>query len=221
MTKKSQRGLRYDGSIDKYPISDGEVYALPNGSKITISDITKGLPLFTKEADCIFIDPAGNKGVLKAYYTKAEKECPVQSFDEFVTHIKRCIQEISPERLFVECFSRNKNQMIPMVESLFPCVKVYDSTYYHSKKNPCWIIQGTKSPEDWGLGGIDEEDVIYKICKEVPFNSITDFFMGQGLVADAAYMAGKVFYGSDMNRNRLAVAISRVAKRGGKWSVIR
>ena len=48
---------------------------------------------------------------------------------------------------------------------------------------------------------------------------IRSFFMGQGLVAQAAYAAGKVFYGSDMNRNRLAVAISKVAKRGGEWTV--
>lgn len=216
-----QKGMKYDGSIDQYPIADGEVYSLPNGSKITIADITNGIPKFGKQADCVFIDPAGNKGVLKSYYTKADLECPVQSFDEFITHIKRCIQEINPERLFVECFPRNKNQIIPMVESLFPHVKVYNSTYYHNAKNICWIVQGTKKPEDWGLEGIDEWDAVFKICKDVPFTSITDFFLGRGLVAEAAYDAGKVFYGSDMNRNRLAVAISRVAKRGGEWLVTR
>lgn len=216
-----QKGMKYDGSIDKYPIAEGEVYSLPNGSKISIADITNGLPDFAKQADCVFIDPAGNKGVLKSYYTKADLECSVQSFDEFVTHIKRCIQEINPERLFVECFPRNKNQIIPMVESLFPYVKVYNSMYYHNAKNTCWIVQGTKQPEDWGLEGIDEWDAVFKLCKDVPFTSIADFFLGRGLVAEAAYDAGKVFYGSDMNRNRLAVAISRVAKRGGEWSVTR
>ena len=40
----SQKGLRYDGSIDKYPITEGEIYSLGNGSKITIADITSGLP---------------------------------------------------------------------------------------------------------------------------------------------------------------------------------
>lgn len=214
-----QKGLRYDGSIDKYPIAEGEIYCLGNGSKITIADITNGLPDFSKKADCVFIDPAGNKGVLKAYYTKAEKACPVHSFDEFVTYIKSCIEQIKPERIFVECFARNKNQILPMVESLFPNVKVYNNTYYHSKKNECWIIQGSKQPEDWGLDGMDEWDAVFKICKEVPFNAITDFFLGQGLVAEAAYEAGKVFYGSDMNRNRLAVAINRIAKRGGEWTI--
>ena len=71
-----QRGMKYDGSIDIYPISEGEVYQLGNGSKIAIADITKGIPEFVKEADCIFIDPAGNKGVLKSYYTKADLDCP-------------------------------------------------------------------------------------------------------------------------------------------------
>lgn len=218
MTMK-QKGLRYDGSIDKYPITQGEVYSLANGSKITIADITLEIPEFSKNADCVFIDPAGNKGVLKAYYTKAEKECPVQSFDEFVAHIKKCIEQINPNRLFVECFARNKNQIIPMVESLFTYVKIYNSTYYHNKKNVCWIVQGSKTEEDWGLEGMDEWDAVFKICKDVPFNAITDFFLGQGLVAEAAYEAGKVFYGSDMNRNRLAVAISRIAKRGGEWTI--
>lgn len=82
----SQKGLRYDGSIEKYPITEGEIYSLGNGSKITIADITLGLPEFSKNADCVFIDPAGSKGVLKAYYTKAEKQCPVDNFDEFVAH---------------------------------------------------------------------------------------------------------------------------------------
>lgn len=215
----SQKGLKYDGSIEKYPIVDREVYSLPNGSKISIADITRGIPEYLKQADCVFIDPAGNKGVLKAYYTKAELECPVQSFDEFVAYIKRCIEEINPERLFVECFPRNQKQIIHMVESLFPCVKVYNSSYYHDKKNVCWIVQGTKQQEDWGLEGVDEWDAVFKICHDVPFTSISDFFMGRGLVAEAAYKANKPFYGSDMNRNRLAVAISRVAKRGGEWTV--
>lgn len=216
---RTQKGMTYDGSIEQYPITKGEVYSLPNGSKITIADITEGIPQYAKQADCVFIDPAGNKGVLKSYYTKAELECPVQNFDEFVTHIKRCIEEITPDRLFVECFPRNKNQIVPMVEALFPCVKVYNSMYYHNPKNTCWIVQGTKQQEDWGLEGIDEWDAVFKLCKDVPFTSITDFFMGRGLVAEAAYDAGKVFYGSDMNRNRLAVAINRVAKRGGQWSI--
>ena len=214
-----QKGLRYDGSIDKYPITEGEVYCLDNGSKITIADITLELPEFSEKADCVFIDPAGNKGVLKAYYTKAEKECPVQSFDEFVTHIKKCIEQIKPDRIFVECFARNKTQIIKMVESLFPCVKIYNNTYYHSPKNACWIVQGTKQPEDWKLEGMDEWEAVFKICEDVPFKAITDFFLGQGLVAEAAFNAGKVFYGSDMNRNRLAVAINRIAKRGGDWTI--
>lgn len=146
----SQKGLRYDGSIDKYPITEGEIYSLGNGSKITIADITLGLPEFSKNADCVFIDPAGSKGVLKAYYTKAEKQCPVDNFDEFVAHIKRCIEQINPDRLFVECFYRNKKQLVPMVESLFPHVKIYENTYYHKPDCKCWIIQGTKQAEDWG-----------------------------------------------------------------------
>lgn len=145
----SQKGLRYDGSIDKYPITEGEIYSLGNGSKITIADITLGLPEFSKNADCVFIDPAGSKGVLKAYYTKAEKQCPVDNFDEFVAHIKRCIEQINPDRLFVECFYRNKKQLVPMVESLFPHVKIYENTYYHKPDCKCWIIQGTKQAEDW------------------------------------------------------------------------
>ena len=214
-----QRGMKYDGSIEEYPISEGQVYELQDGSKIQIADITKGIPSFLRQADCIFIDPAGSKGVLKSYYTKADMECPVQSFDEFVGHIKRCIGEISPSRLFVECFMRNRESLEAMVRSMFPYVHVYDSMYYHKPENKAWILQGTMQPETYAFDGMDEWDIVYKMCKEVPFQSIGDFFMGQGLVAEAAYSAGKTFYGSDMNRNRLAVAISRVAKKGGVWTV--
>lgn len=214
-----QRGMKYDGSIDKYPIKKGDVYELGNGSKISVADITEGIPQFLKEADCVFIGPAGSKGVLKSYYTKADLDCPVQSFDEFIIHIKNAIREINPERLFVECFMRNKQQLLKMVEELFPCVRVYNSTYYHSKKNQCWILQGTKNEEDWKLDGVDEWDAVFNICENVPFKSISDFFMGQGLVAQAAYKNGKIFYGSDMNRNRLAVAINKVAEMGGEWNI--
>lgn len=214
-----QRGMKYDGSIDEYPITEGQVYELQNGSKIQIADITKGIPDFERQADCVFIDPAGSKGVLKSYYTKADKECPVDTFDEFIGWIKKCIGEINPDRLFVECFMRNRDQLESMVRELFPHVVVYDSMYYHKPENKSWIIQGTKKPEKYDFDGMDEWDIVYKICKEVPFTSITDFFMGQGLVAEAAFSAGKPFYGSDMNRNRLAVAISRVAKKGGVWAV--
>lgn len=211
--------MKYDGSIDEYPISEGQVYELANGSKIQIADITKGIPSYEKQADCVFIDPAGSKGVLKSYYTKADKECPVDTFDEFIEWIKKCIREINPDRLFVECFMRNREQLEAMVKELFPHVVIYDSKYYHKPENKAWIIQGTKQPEKYDFDGMDEWDIVYKMCKEVPFNSITDFFMGQGLVAEAAFSAGKPFYGSDMNRNRLAVAISRVAKKGGVWTV--
>lgn len=214
-----QRGMKYDGSIDEYPIKESDVYELANGSKIQIADITKGIPSFEKQADCVFIDPAGSKGVLKSYYTKADKECPVDSFDEFVGWIKKSLNDINPDRLFVECFMRNRDSLEAMVRELFPHVVVYDSMYYHKAENKCWIIQGTKQPEKYDFDGMDEWDIVYKMCKEVPFKSIADFFMGQGLVAEAAYSAGKPFFGSDMNPNRLAVAISRVAKKGGVWSI--
>lgn len=212
-----QRGMKYDGSIDIYPIKEGEVWSLENGSSMAIADITKGIPPFLKKADCVFIDPAGSKGVLKSYYTKADKECPVQSFGEFVEHITRCIKEINPDRLFVECFMRNREELEAMVRSLFPNVVVYDSMYYHKPENKAWIIQGTKQPEHYDFDGMDEWDIVYKMCRDVPFTGIADFFMGQGLVAEAAYAAGKPFYGSDMNRNRLAVGIHKVADKGGVW----
>lgn len=211
--------MKYDGSIDEYPIKEGEIYELTNGSKIQIADITRGIPSFLRQADCVFIDPAGSKGVLKSYYTKAEKECPIQTFGEFVEHISRCVTEISPTRLFVECFMRNREQLESMVRNLYPHVKVYNATYYHRPENKAWIIQGSYNPEEYEFEGMDEWDIVFKLCKEVPFTSIADFFMGQGLVAEAAFAAGKQFFGSDMNRNRLAVAINRVAKKGGVWSV--
>lgn len=214
-----QRGMKYDNSIDLYPISDGEVYKLSDGSSITINDITEGIPAFMKEADCVFIDPAGNKGVLKSYYNKAELDCPYQSFEEFCQVIMQRIIEINPDRLFVECFSTNRKALTEMVQRLYPCVKVYNSTYYHSQKYKAWIVQGTRQPEEYPFEGIDEENVIYKICEVVPLNCIADFFMGRGLVAESAYKSGKKFFGSDMNRNRLAVAIRRVADRGGVWNV--
>lgn len=215
-----QRGMKYDNSIDIYPIKEGEVYTLPNGSKMRLLDIVKDeWPSYLKEADCVFIDPAGNKGVLKSYYTKADLVCPVDDFKDFASYIKGMIQFINPSRLFMEVFSSNKNTLIPLAEELFPCVKVYESMYYHRPECKCWIVQGTQTPEDYHYDGIDEWDIVMRMSKDVPFDTIADFFMGQGLVAQSAFKAGKRFFGSDMNRNRLAVGIHKVADLGGVWSI--
>lgn len=210
----------YGNKIKDFPIDVGDVYRLPDGSALSLFDIVTGgsLPDYFKGADCIFIDPPGNTGCVKSYYKKAGIDCPVQNFTDLAEVIKRRIAEINPERIFVEAFAQNQKYLLNIVQTLFPCVKVYNATYYHKPDCKCTIIQGTQEEEDYGFEGMDEWDVVYKLCRDVKFNCIADFFMGQGLVAEAAFTAGKKFVGSDMNPNRLAVGISIVDKIGGKWN---
>ena len=47
---------------------------------------------------------------------------------------------------------------------------------------------------------------------------IADLCTGRGLTTVAAYMLGKKFVGTELNKRRLAVAIERVNNLGGKYA---
>lgn len=213
------KGYKYDGSIERFPVSEGEVYHLPNGSKLQINNIFDEVPEYFKEADCVFIDPPCSKQNLGSFYTKAEKERDWTEFSEFFNRLLHYIDTIKPSRIFVEVFYADHDEFLAALQARYPHVKVYESLYY--KKNRCWIIQGSQEPESYPIDGIDETKANEIICQAVPFNCICDFVMGQGLTATSAFKAGKKFVGGELNRNRLAVGIAKVADLGGEWSVVK
>lgn len=212
------RNYKYDGSIDRYPIVEGEVYELPNGSKLSINDLNNGVPSYMKEAQVIFIDPPCSKVNLKSFYTKANLD-NVPDVIVFYQNIIKAIQTINPSLLVMELFASNKDYFIEWAKQNYPFVKVEESTYYHNKKNRCWLMQAGLVDCNLSFEGIDEWDAVYKLAKDMPFDCIGDFCIGQGLVAIAAQAAGKKFVGCELNRNRISVAIAKVAKNGGEWKV--
>lgn len=213
------RGNEYDGSVHKYPIKQGEVWRLKNGSSVAIGDITKGIHYFMCQADCIFIDPPCSNGNLKTFYTKADIPYFDGDYLEFTKYIFNAIDRISPNIVFVEVFNSNREIIAEELTKRFKFVHKNKCTYYHNSKNICWILQASNSKKVYNLDGIDEWNAVFEICENVPFQCIGDFCIGRGLVARAAYKYGKKFVGQELNDKRLAVCISEIAKKGEEWSI--
>lgn len=199
-------GMKYKGLN-----MEGEIH-IGNGI-LKVQDITKDFPEFMKEADCVFVDFPGGQSPLNSYYTKANIDYRIE-FGEFLEIAFKRIKEINPKYLFVETFKRNHSAVLEEVKKIYPCVKVYNSTYYHRGDYKCFIIQGTYEEMDIGIEGMDEEDAVPVICEKVPFECIGDICMGQGLVGRSAYKNHKRFVGTELNYKRLAVLVDWLVKEG-------
>lgn len=198
----------YGGAYLRHDMA-GEIRA--GGGIVKVHDIFDSTPEFMKEADCVFVDPPCSLGNLRSFYTKAEERMRTAEYGRFADRLFEVIDEIGPKRLFVEAFASNREDFEKRIRERFPCVRLYDSSYYHRPANRCWIIQGTAEPEDWRLS-VDEEDAIAKICRWVPFDCIADPCMGRGLVGLHAFRNGRRFVGTELNPKRLAVLLDRIEK---------
>jgi hypothetical protein len=207
----------YGGGYTKVDMSG--VIMLPNDSRLMVCDLTKMLPDFMKEADTLFIDPPCSQGNLKSFHTKAGNNLGY-CFSDFEESIFQRVLEISPKYLFLEVFKSNKKQFETRCREIYKSVVVYESTYYGSKKNKCWILQCTNEgvTEYDELHGMDEAKAIEWICKNHNYDCIGDLCMGKGLVGRFAYAAGKKFVGTELNEKRLGVLVDHI-KNGTKWTV--
>lgn len=196
------------------------IISLPNNSKLKVCDLTTEMPDFMKSADTLFIDPPCSQGNLKSFYTKSEKELPLK-FSEFEENLFKRIAQVAPKYLFLEVFKSNKERFLERCKQMFDSVVIYDSFYYNSRKNKCWILQCTNEasnreyPE---LQNIDEEKVIKWICENHKYTCIGDLCMGKGLVGRYAFQAGKQFVGTELNKKRLAVLVDHI-QNGTKWTI--
>ena len=79
------------------------------------------------------------------------------------------------------------------------------------------IIRASNEVElDYNYTGMDEENVIMKMCEIEDFHCVGDLNMGLGLVALGAFRAGKNFVGTEINPRRLANALQKVSKENKK-----
>ncbi len=199
----------------KYKLYDMSGLIEIGGGKLMVHDIYEPLPEFMKEADCIFVDPPGSLGILNSFYTKADRTDYKDSYMSFVTRLFDNIQEINPKFVYIEVFKPNKQEILDECEKRFKYVFIDESTYYHNKKNKCWIIRCSnekdiKHPETI----IDEEDYIKWICENVEFECIGDLCMGyQGLVGYYSYLNNKKFVGTEINKKRLANLVDKIVKK--------
>jgi len=199
----------YGDAYLRYPLG-AEPYIFNDGSIVQVHDIFNPLPEFMERADLVFVDPPWNLGNINTFYMKADKNERVGCFIDFYQRLFECINKISPHTCYVEVGKEYLADFIMEMRKLYRYVTFYNSTYYHNKKNLCYVIRGSKKYKKPVLDGMDEEDVIEWICKNEEYNVIGDLCMGRGLVGLNAYRNGKRFVGTELNHKRLSVLIEKV-----------
>ena len=200
----------YKGIYKKYNMEG--IIEMPNNSKLQVCDLTVEMPEFMKQADTLFIDPPCSMGNLRTFYTKSDIECN-QEFKAFFNSLFQRIDEIAPKYLFLELFKISRNLFIEECKKRYTSVVEYNATYYHSKKNTCYVIHCTNEKENTNypeLEGKDEEDIIKWICKNHNYSCIGDLCMGTGLVAKYAFDNKKQFVGTELNKKRLALVVDYI-----------
>ena len=199
----------YGGYADKYDMNG--VIQIGTG-KVKVHNIFDPLPDFMREADTVIVDPPCSLGNINSFYTKAGRLDYQTSYMPFAMRLWEVIDEIAPKTVVMELFKSNRELMEAEAKRRYEYVDVYNSTYYHNKKNKCYIMVCTNDYDFTNppLEGMDEQDVIEWVCKNMEYECIGDPCMGRGLVGFYANKYGRRFVGTELNGNRLAVLLERI-----------
>lgn len=209
----------YGDAFKRYPIKEGETAIFDNGSMAKVHNIFNPLPDMMKSADIIFVDPPWNLGNLNTFYTKAERTDYQDSFEKFYKRLFECIHQINPKTCYVEVGKKYLAEFIIELKKIYKYVTFYNSTYYHSANNFCYVIRAGNKRRKLPLDNLDEEDIIKRICENEEYSCIGDLCMGRGLIGLHSYMNKKRFVGTELNHKRLSVLIENIIKRGGTYSI--
>jgi hypothetical protein len=207
---------RYGDAWEKHPIQESEIWIeIKSQSRIAVADITKRLPSFMKTADMIYCDPPWNLGNANSFNTKAGIGYYHESFSAFYDRLFQCVREINPHICYLEIGAHNKEIFKTELGRIFPIIQEWEIRYY--RKNKCFLLRGGKRQQDFDFTGFDDSKttelaIKYEYCK-----IIGDLCVGRGLTFVAAYKNEKRFVGTELNQRRLAVAIERITKLGGKF----
>ncbi len=207
---------RYGDSWEKYPIIEGEIWIhIPSGSKIAVGDLRHGVPEFMLGAEMVYCDPPWSKGNANSFITKAGLNTYVRDYCEFMDALFKRIAEICPRVTYLEIGKQHLNDFVKRMQRLDHAVQVWPITYY--RKNPCYLVRGSYRPTKYDFTGLDDEETPLTAIKAEAPSSVADLCTGRGLTLLAAHEFGTTFYGIELNRRRLAVAIDRAAQRGVRY----
>ena len=209
---------RYGDAWEQFPIEAGEVWGLPDGSRVAVHDIFDPLPAFMGAADLLFVDPPWNQGNLTAFYTKAYRD-DYQDWSDFEAVLFQRIRDADPMTCYLEIGNQNVDAWYARLGTLFRHLQRWPVVYY--RKHPTNILRGSReAPIDHDFAGLDEAQAIKRIAQIEEYHVFGDLCMGQGLVGVAAYEAGKPFVGTELNKRRLANLMQKIARRGAQWKLI-
>lgn len=209
------KNWNYGDAYLRYPCENREII-FDNGSRAKVCDLTIEMPRFMMNADLLFIDPPWNQSNLTSFYTKADKIC-VTKYVEFHRALFARIGQINPATCYLEIGKEFLAPTILEMQRMFRYVTFYNSSYYHSSANFCYIVRGSKRRDKPKLDGMDEEDAIEWVCANEKYEFIGDLCMGRGLVGVNAYKNNRRFVGTELNHRRLSVMIEKICDLGGHY----
>jgi hypothetical protein len=206
----------YGDSWEKYPITEGEVWQhSSSGSAIAVHDLRNPLPAFMQHVDLLYCDPPWNQSNANSFITKARMDSYISGFDTFLDALFSRIRQISPHTCYIEMGIQHVDNVMGRMHALYPTRKVWPITYY--RKNPCCLIRGGQDLVPARFDGLDDEQTPAAVIRAEHPATVADLCTGRGLTLLAAHAHGARFFGTELNRRRLAVAIDRAAKQGIRY----
>lgn len=213
---------QYGDSWEKYPIVEGEIWGhFPCDSMIAVHDLRNPLPdamlcsHFFRHVDLLYCDPPWSQGNANSFITKAGMDSYISGFDTFLDALFGQIRDLRPGTCYLEMGSLHLTDVKSRMGALYPFIQSWPITYY--RKNPCHLIRGGPDFSQEDFSGLDDEQTPATAIKAEHPSTVADLCTGRGLTLLAAHANGARFFGIELNKRRLAVAIDRAAKQGIRY----
>jgi hypothetical protein len=208
---------RYGDAWEKYPIREGEIWRdVGSGSMLAVGDLRRGMPGWMNRARMLYIDPPWNQGNVNAFVTKAGRTDYVEAFEEFYRPLFAAIRTIAPDVCYLEVGRQHLELFEHELRTLYPYLQTWGIRYY--KKHICYLLRGGHRAVIRDYSGMDDEHTPAAAIEAERPASVGDLCTGRGLTTVAACRAGVPFFGIELNRRRLAVAIERANKLGASYA---
>lgn len=208
--------FKYGTHWEQYPIEPGEIWShAASGSMVSVCDITVDFPEYMKQADMVYCDPPWSQGNTNAFLTKAGAGYYIDNFSFFYDAFFDRIIEINPPVCYIEIGAQNRDVFSAKLSCIYPSVQSWEITYY--SRHRCYLVRGGLDRTDRDWTGIDEAITPALTIRAERPACVADMCAGQGLTALAAHAEGVRFVGTELNKRRLAVLISRAAKKGFRY----